>query len=615
MPGYSTQIPRRAGAVALVGVATVLLAGAGRTAHANYVVTPPFSATLPAKQGKTFHRLPIHELTEEEAIVHVLNRLAYGPRPGDIERVRQQGLENWIEQQLHPESVDDSEVESRLADFQTLRMSSGELLASFPTQAMAARRATAAERPAAGGRVQELLRRLRGPQRILAELSMARVLRAVYSQRQLQERMVDFWYNHFNVFAAKGADRWLVTSYERDVIRPHALGKFEDLLVATAKSPAMLFYLDNWMSVDPEAYARLQGEIELRRRQAMMIGACAGLLRPFGLPNPLALLRCEQALARRQNRAPNAPQRPAKNAPRGLNENYARELMELHTVGLHYTQADVTEMARCFTGWTIRQPRRNPEFFFDERLHSPGTKRVLGYTIDAGGIRDGERILHLLAHDRRTAQFISLKLARHFVMDDPPRSLVDRMAASFLTSGGDIRQVLRTMIYSPEFWSRRAYRAKVKTPFELVVSALRTSGAEVTTAASAVQWIARMGEPLYLCEPPNGYPDVASAWVSSSALLNRMNFAVLLGTGRLPGVRIDSEALVGPETVKDPQLALQHALSALLPGGVSDSTRTVLAKRLSDPEVLQAALDDPVRHVNTGLIVGLVLGSPEFQRE
>ncbi len=614
MHGSGRKLARRAGPVALMGVVAMLLAGTGRTASTGLATTsPPFSAVSSGK--KAFHRLPIRELTEEEAIVHALNRLAYGPRPGDIERVRQQGLENWIEQQLHPESIDDTEIETRLADLQTLRMSSGELLASFPTQAMAARRAVAAERPTPAGNLQEQLQRLRGPQRILAELSMAKVLRAVYSQRQLQERMVDFWYNHFNVFAAKGADRWLVTSYERDVLRPHALGKFEDLLVATAKSPAMLFYLDNWMSVDPEAYARLQNEIELRRRQAMVVGACAGLLRPFGMPNPLALFRCEQALARRQQMARNAAQGQAKNAPRGLNENYARELMELHTVGLHYTQADVTEMARCFTGWTIRQPRRNPEFFFDDRLHSPGKKTVLGYTIDAGGIHDGERILHLLAHDRRTAQFISLKLARHFVMDDPPPALVNRMAATFLSSGGDIREVLRTMIYSPEFWSRRAYRAKVKSPFDLVVSALRASGADVTTAAAAVQWIARMGEPLYLCEPPNGYPDVASAWVSSSALLNRMNFAVLLAAGRLPGVRIDPDALVGADATGDPRLALERAFSRLLPGGVSDSTRAVLEKRLADPEVLQAALDDPVRHVNTGLIVGLVLGSPEFQRE
>src|ERR1700680_2066808 len=284
------------------------------------------------------------------------------------------------------------------------------------------------------------------PQRVIEELAMAKVMRAIYSERQLQQVMDDFWFNHFNVYAAKGEDKWYLTSYERDVIQPHTLGKFKDLVTATAESPAMLFYLDNFLSVDPNA-ARRQAALRAMQRNRDR----------FGRPWP----------------KPPQAQQAKKNTP-GLNENYGRELMELHTLGVEggYTQKDVTELARCFTGWTIDKPRLNPQFKFDEKLHDPGQKIVLNKKIHAGGMKDGEQAIELLAKHPSTAKFISTKLARRFVSDKQPAPLVARMAKTFESSDGDIRAVMHTMIYSPEFWSREAYRAKIKTPLELVVSAV-----------------------------------------------------------------------------------------------------------------------------------------------
>jgi uncharacterized protein (DUF1800 family) len=578
--------------------------------------------------------LPITELTEKEATLHALNRLAFGPQPGEVAEIEQMGLAKWIDRQLDPESIDDSALQERLADLTTLNMPASELLARFQfpqeeakregitleelqqqrqqkvQQQIADLRASGQFTPARA----QMLRIDGTPQEILAQLSMAKLIRAVYSQRQLQERLADFWFNHFNVYARKGIDLWFLPSYERDTIRPHAMGKFEDLLDATAESPAMLFFLDNWMSVDPNAFERNREEILARRRQGAMLGPC-GFLGPFA--NPVRILRCQQQMERQRQRQQRQQPRAAaakKPADRGLNENYGRELMELHTIGVHYTQADVISMAKIFTGWTIRQPRLNPEFTFDARFHTPGAKTVLGYKINAGGIKDGQEILHKLSSDPRTARFISFELARHFVMDRPSQSLVDRMAKEFLKSHGDIRQVMRTMIYSPEFWSRQAYRAKVKTPFDLVASALRATGADVQIALPLVQWVSRMGEPLYLCEPPNGYPDTAKNWVSTGALLDRMNFAIALGSDHLAGAQVDLSRIFSPGAAADAHQALGEAFAAVLNDQVTPETRDTLEKRLADPQILQAKLDDPVRHVNEGLILGLVLGSPEFQR-
>jgi uncharacterized protein (DUF1800 family) len=440
---------------------------------------------------------------------------------------------------------------------------------------------------------------------------MAKVTRAVYSERQLEEEMVDFWYNHFNVFAAKGADRWLITSYERDAIRPHAMGKFRDLLEATAKSPAMMFFLDNWLSADPTGWAKLQREQQQDRgmRQQRMGGPFGG--GPFGRP------RFPRGQSAPANGNPNdANAKGKQKQDRGLNENYGRELMELHTLGVDggYSQDDVINVAKAFTGWTIEKPQRDPKFFFTDVLHDHTTKTVLGHQIRGGGMKDGEEVLDILARDPHTARHISFEIAQRFVADDPPSALVDRMAETFQKTDGDIREVLHTMIYSPEFWSKDVYRTKIKTPFELVVSATRAVGAEVDVPFALVQWTNRIGQPLYQCEPPTGYSNKADAWVNTGALLNRMNFSLALTGNRLRGTQVNMETLLGDRAATDPHATLNRAVQALLGGQLSQQTRETLELQLADPQILQASLDDPVKQVNAAMIAGLVLGSPEFQR-
>jgi uncharacterized protein (DUF1800 family) len=428
------------------------------------------------------------------------------------------------------------------------------------------------------------------PPRIVAELAMAKVTRAIYSERQLQQVMDDFWFNHFNVFAGKGEDRYYLTSYERDVIQPHTLGKFKDLVTDTAKSPAMLFYLDNFLSADPRAAPRLAEQRAMRQARYGR----------FGRPWP--------------PRPPANPQ--AKKNERGLNENYGRELMELHTLGVDggYTQKDVTEVARSFTGWTLEKPRQFADFKFDDRLHDPDPKMVLGKKIHSGGMKDGEQVIDLLVHHPSTAKFISTKLARRFVSDNPPPALVERMAETFQSSDGDIRAVIKTMIWSPEFWSREAFRAKIKTPFELVVSAARALGTDVDTPLPLVQWVGRIGEPLFQCQPPTGYSDKSETWVNTGALLNRLNFSLALAGNKMRGARSDVGSLLGADPSADPKAALDRAVQVFLGGQAAPATVETLEKQLDNPQVLQAKLDDPRGQVNVGVVAGLVLGAPEFQR-
>ena len=615
------------------------------------------------KQDPVLKGLPVTELSTDEAILHALNRLAYGPRPGDVERVRQLGLAKWIDQQLNPNSIDDKAVESRLDAYPTLRMSSKQLLADYPqpkqeekkqqtqaaqtrgdaaaavvaqdmranqaqaqqgnapsqTNAIAGDSSVAADPPTGPSPMKEPTTQAnpftpgaggggkrgslsvdpnavpraiaddsRKPQRVVEELAMAKVTRAVYSDRQLQQIMDDFWFNHFNVFAGKGDVKWLMTSYERDVIQPHTLGKFKDLLNATAHSPAMLFYLDNYLSVDPNAAARAAVERAARQQARSW---------RFGAPPP-------------------RPQQGKKGA-RGLNENYGRELMELHTLGVDggYTQKDVTEVARCFTGWTIEKPKQEATFKFDEKQHDPDQKIVLGKKIHAGGMKDGEQVIDLLSKNPNTAKFISTKLARRFVSDNPPSALVARMAKEFQSSDGDIRSVMKTMIYSPEFWSRDAYRSKVKTPFELVVSTARALGTDVDTPMPLVQWAGRIGEPLYQCQPPTGYSDKADAWVNTGALLNRLNYSLALASNKVRGSRSDTASLLGvDDTGGDAKAALDRAVQVFLGGQTSPTTVETLQKQIDSPQILQAKLDDPIKRVDLGVVAGLVLGAPEFQR-
>ena len=568
------------------------------------------------------------KLSKDDQIIHALNRLTFGPRPGDVDTVRKLGVKKWIDLQLHPERIPENpELAQRLAPLESLRLSQAETERNYPNpqmiRAIAAGRQAMPEDPVTRAAVERVVRRfkvkkdtadngplepaipldqlltreqirtlrtgtieqkraviaaipegqmddvaialppglrlqllpaveptlrrklmlLTAPQQLVAfDLSEGKLYRAILSNRQLEEQLVDFWYNHFNVFLDKGADRYLVPTYEREAIRPHVLGKFRDLLEATAKSPAMLFFLDNWESV----------------------GATA-------------------------------PQRGnAKRPPRGLNENYARELMELHTLGVDggYTQKDVTEVARCFTGWTIRQPREGGDFFYNDRVHDKGAKTVLGVTIAAGGGRDdAEKVLDILARHPATARFISKKLAQRFVADDPPQHLIDKMAKTFRDKNGDIREVMKTMLTSDEFFSQAAYRAKVKTPFEMIVSAVRATGAQVDFAFPLANQIAQLGEPLYRKLEPTGYSDVNSEWVNSAALLARMNFALSLAQNKVPGSKLDA---------------------SLFSGAPADIARQVLFTD-AKPETL-AAIEKQTQSSTTAPVVGLMLGSPDFQR-
>jgi len=635
-------------------------------------------ATAQLALGKKTDKSATPQMDQRKQAAHILNRLTFGLRPGDVNQVMAIGIDKWLDQQLHPDKIDDSALDVRLSPFRTLRMNTREMVENFPSEQMIKavadgkqslpsdplkravyqaqldryqdkedrkqQTATAGpekvaederarrqqERVDADQKIEDLLdmppdqrmkavlkmspeeqRSMSGslqgdkrdeflegmnprqretiealnyPQQVVAnELVEGKLLRAIYSDRQLQEVMTDFWFNHFNIFLGKGADRYLLTSYERDVIRPRALGKFEDLLVATAHSPAMLFYLDNWLSVGPNSDVA------------------------NGIPR-----RANKEWKQRVRN--NGQTNQSKGKRNGLNENYGRELMELHTLGVNggYTQADVTEVARVFTGWTLKQPRQGGGFTFEERTHEPGDKIVLGHRIKPKGEKEGLEVLHILAHHPSTAKFVCTKLAMRFVSDDPPQPLVDRMAQTFLKKDGNIREVLKTMLDSPEFWAPDAYRAKVKTPLEFVVSALRASGAEVTDAMPMAHQLQNMGMPLYGMQPPTGYSMKADAWVNSSALLGRMNFALALTSGKVKGVQVDAERM--PRQNNDPQQTLATLENSLLAGDVSKQTHEVISARLQDSKISRRKLDDPARPPNIGLIEGLLLGSPEFQR-
>ena len=610
------------------------------------------------------------QMDGQKRAVHLLNRLTFGARNGDVERVTALGLDKWIDEQLHPEKINDSALDARLSSLRTLRMSTREIVENFPPpqvikaveegkqslpsdpvkravyesqmdrrEAKTEKKQAASEAGAndagdaavspsgkredrlnADAAAQELLdlppdqrmkailqmspdqrRALKGPNKdqlldglnpqqretlialnnpqqvVQQELVAGKLLRATYSERQLDEVMTDFWFNHFNVFIGKGADRYLITSYERDVIRPHALGKFEDLLVATAQSPAMLFYLDNWLSVGPNSDVA------------------------NGIP------KNANKGYRKRYRQKNASTKQSKGKRNGLNENYGRELMELHTLGVNggYTQKDVTEAARVLTGWTLKQPKEGGGFTFEDRMHEPGDKTVLGRHIKSNGEKEGLELLHLLAHHPSTAKFISTKLAMRFVSDNPPPALIDRMSQTFLKKDGDIREVLKTMLHSPEFWAPDAYRAKIKTPLEFVVSSLRASGAEVTDAMPIARALQNLGMPLYGMQPPTGYSSKSDAWVNSSALLGRMNFALALTGGKLKGVQVDSQQILGKNAPTDSTGALAALEGDLLAGDVSRQTHATIESQLQDPK----ARPNPV-----STIAGLLLGSPEFQR-
>jgi uncharacterized protein (DUF1800 family) len=579
----------------------------------------------------------------DQEILHALDRLTFGPRPGDVAAVKKMGLKKWIDLQLHPDQIPESrELEKHLQPLESLRMTQADTWTTYPTpqmiRAVALGKQPLPDDPVAREAVErqvarldakrevpddqplepkvpltalltpaqirivrngsledrralltsipaskiddfvialnnnlrnqllpsaspELRRKLmlaNNPQQVVAsDLAEGKLFRAIYSDRQLEEVLVDFWFNHFNVFLDKGNDRFMVPTYERESIRPYVLSKFRDLLEATATSPAMLFYLDNWQSVAPQ-----------------------------------------------QPNAKQAKQTKAKQNTRGLNENYARELMELHTLGVDggYTQQDIIEVARCFTGWSISQPKEGGSFTFNDKNHDKGEKMVLGVTIPAGGGKeDGEMVLDILAHHPSTARFISRELAQRFVADDPPPLLLDRMAQTFRDSDGDIRAVLTTLFTSKEFFSQGAYRAKVKTPFEMIVSAVRATGAKVDYAMPLANQISTWGEPLYRKLEPTGYSNLGNEWINSSALLARMNFAMQLGQNKVQGLQLDPKKFSAKPDVTAKQVLFTNA---------SGQTLQAIDKTLNEQKKKNSKPPAP----NPGLIAGLVLGSPDFQR-
>ena len=631
-------------------------------------------------------------LTRDEQILEVLNRFTYGPRPGDVERIKAEGLSKWFTAQFNPQNIDDSALDQKLADYPAMKLPTNKLMELYPNNQMI--RATLAgrggnpggegERALYNAQIErykdkkngkdnstdpgpaplpwdiptllamkpsdrfnaltklsppqlamlrrqlpqddrskltndftphqiEVLAAFNGPAGVVAaELVQTKILRDIYSERQLNEIMVDFWLNHFNVYMKKSQDApYFITQYERDAIRPRAMGHFENLLAATAMSPAMLNYLDNASSVGPHSDSVTN-------------------LSDF-------------------NRFSRRPQQ--KNAS-GLNENYAREVMELHTLGVNggYTQKDVTEVAKVFTGWTLgRGPGGGLPIYpeFDASKHEPGDKVVLGVKIKQNGEYEGMQVLHMLATSPQTAHFICTKLAIRFVSDDPPPAIIARMAERFLATNGDIRQVLLAMIQSPEFFTRETYRAKVKTPQDYVISVVRASGAEVQSAGALAASIAELGQPLYGMQTPNGYSMRADPWNSTAALISRMNFALALSSDRVAGVRTDMSALLtanappenDPIDKLPPEVKDQMLEERLLHLTVSDRTRAaIMAQITAPPDQQQASLrqiaaksdnkdafgrlrlsagnaaPSPVTDVQTALAAGLIFGSPEFQR-
>ena len=540
--------------------------GEGQVATAP-VTTPTLAAAAPAPTVAP-PRAPAPSVRGDRQINHVLSRLTYGARPGDPERVRAIGVSAWIDRQLRPRTIDDAATERALAELTTLQMPITALLREYPRPDAKLRAQLASGEMSR----QEMMERYpveKRPVRIADELRAAKVVRAMTSERQLEEVMVEFWFNHFNVFAGKGDVRWYVSAYEREAIRPYALAKFPDLVRATAYHPAMLFYLDNWLSARPDF------------------------------------------------RVPAGPNRGRRG---GLNENYARELMELHTLGVDggYTQKDVTEVARAFTGWTIDRPQTDGHFVFRPIMHDTGEKIVLGQRIPAGGGReDGERVIEILTRHPATARFIATKLVRRFVSDTPPPALVARVAGSYLSTGGDIPAMLRTIFESPEFWSEDAYRAKIKKPFEFVASAVRALGG--TTDAQGAMALARasaeIGEPLYQAQPPTGYADRADVWVNAGALLARMNFALGLVSGRYPRVSVELAPLVAGADPRSPAAVLDRLLGVIVADQAAPETRAVLMAQLTDPQITRLSPDDRgAANTDVAKLAALVIGSPDFQR-
>ncbi len=563
------------------------------------------------------------QMDEQKRALHALNRLSFGPRPGDVERVTAMGVDKWIDEQLHPEKIDDHALDARLAPFRTLHMDTREMVENFlPPQLIKA--------------IAE------GKQSLPSDSAKRAVYEAQLERYQeKQERKQEA--ANVDAGAASTSGKAAPMSDEEQARRR------EDRLYADLKTEDLLDLppdqrMKAILKMSPEDQRAIGTSLKGDKRDEFMEG-----MKPqqretiMALNNPQQVVTEElvqskllrgvgpnsdfaNGIPKRNNnynwRRPPRQRRPAqvkqaKGKRSGLNENYGRELMELHTLGVNggYTQRDVTEVARVLTGWTLKQPKQGGGFSFEERMHEPGDKNVLGHRIKSNGEKEGREVLHILARHPSTAKFISTKLAMRFVSDNPSPALVDRMAQTFLKKDGDIREVLKTMLHSPEFWAPESYRAKVKTPLEFVVSAVRASGAEVSDALPLARQLQTMGMQLYGMQPPTGYSMKADAWVNSSALLGRMNFALALTAGKLKGVQVDSDQIPGAgSTPGDPQATLAALEASLLAGDVSRQTHDTIAAQMQPP------MNDPKPGVaktsppGTSAIAGLLLGSPEFQR-
>jgi uncharacterized protein (DUF1800 family) len=592
-------------------VVSVLLA-------ALFVCQPAFVLVAAQRQKPARSGSRVASMTDDQRIAHVLTRLTFGARPADFERVKQMGVETFINQQLDADSIDNTPLIARLRRLPTLNMATPVIIQEYTPPKPVASPSPAAmktaessvsqapnlnnQMPASPNAMQNEMQMdakkidaeknpplaaaspkptppPKNPQMVVTEMQRAKLLRAVYSERQLYELMVDFWENHFSIFANKDDDRYLLTAFDRETIRPFALGRFRDLLGATAHSPAMLFYLDNWRSSVPRPYPAKDGK-------------------PAGVDG-------------------------------GLNENYARELMELHTLGVDggYTQKDVQEVARCFSGWTIQKPNEQGLFLYRPGLHDDGEKVVLGHKIlPGGGIADGERVLDLLATQPATARFIATKLARRFISDDPPQSVIDQAAATFLKTDGSIRETLRAIVTSPEFFAPSAYRAKLRSPLEYVAAAMRAVNAETDGDRPVLDLIGRMGQPLFGRITPDGYADRAEQWLSSGAMVARLNFAAALATNRIKGTKFDSAALLREVDSAKKDEVVARLIQTLLMGDVSQRTRAALEKTgdgtsaavtpNANPNVSASYTPNgsPPAPAYIPEIVTLLIGSPEFQR-
>ncbi len=636
---------------------------------------------------------PSKSLTEEQKILHVLNRLGFGARPGDVERVKTVGIQKYIDQQLSPASISDGVADSRVKNLDVFGMTTGELFAKYPNPGALLRQLeggrqnqvnaqnnlqtpdqmTQVEQRERREKITELYRKydLKPAGQIVPQIVANRVLRAVYSERQLQEVMVDFWQNHFNVFAGKAAVRWYIPSYERDVLRKNALGNFKDLVVGTAGHPAMLFYLDNFESVSPNTQNGGNNKNAQRLQRVMQNGGQLNSRMRERIKQPTGATDAQ--IDERMKGMRDNPQATQTRRQRGINENYARELMELHTLGVDggYSQKDIIEVAKCFTGWTIADARGyrraaaatiqgtedrrmdrlqrlqgvpdgvdSGEFYFNSRWHESGAKNVLGQKIDAGGVKDGLKVIDLLVAHPSTAKFIAKKLAVKFVSDTPSDALVGRVADAFQKSKGDIKTTLKALFNDKEFFSAENYRSKIKSPFELAVSSIRALGADTNASPALIAMLNKLGEVPYGYQAPTGYPDTAEDWVNTGALLERLNFAVAIASNRIPGTRVDLKQFDS----KDKAQILDKSIATLLVGEISTATRSTLLKQLEQPlpEVKagsdlsddemegtnmrgagqpgggrnrQANLLNPSGNPEVFKVVSLVLGTPEFQRQ